>query len=139
MQFEIIRPATRETEVVQCEHLNEAMVMAGLVGVDFGTVHRGLGIVVYEFSLFVPAAEQHYFVLGGRLYGGNAVLYSYDEAGETVDLKTAVIPFWMDNVAHVERAIADGACVRPQMAVNRNVIWQWPNPVPEDIIAGRMS
>ena len=131
-QFEIIKPATRETEVVQCEELRDALVLAGLNhgAVDHGMVTRGMGIVVYEFSLFVPSAEQSYFSIGGRLYAGNAVLYGVDEMGDTVDLRMLAIPYWLQTEADVEKAIRGGLCPRPTMSVNGDTIWQWPQPAP---------
>jgi hypothetical protein len=55
MHFAIIKPATQETSIVDCPDIRDAQALAGLSGVDHGVVARGLGIVVYEFGLMVPA------------------------------------------------------------------------------------
>lgn len=136
MQFEIIKPKTHETLAVQCEELRDALVQAGLdpSAVDHGSVTRSMGIVVYEFGLFQPTAETSYFSLGGRLYAGNAVLYGVNEMGETVDLKTLAIPYWLDTEADVEAAIKAGLCPRPVMSINGDQYWNWPQPAPKGIV-----
>jgi hypothetical protein len=137
-QFQIIKPKTREAFEVQCEELHDAIRQAGLdpAATDHGMVMRSMGIVVYEFGLFDPPAEQSYFSLLGRLYAGNAVLYGVGPDGGTVDLKTLAIPFWLPTVDDVEKAIAAGLCPRPQMSVNGDAFWNWPQPAPEGIKRG---
>ena len=132
MKFQIIKPKTKECPTFDGKDVREAAVAAGLElnQVDHGMIHRKLGIMVYEFSLFVPPAEQSYFSLGGRLYAGNAVLYSIDDRGETVDMKHFVVPHWLPDREAVEKMIAAKACARPQMAVNGEVLWRWPEPAP---------
>lgn len=135
-QFEIIKPATCKIDVVQCEELREALVIAGLDhdAVDHGMVIRNVGIVVYEFALFVPPQEQTYFSIGHRLYAGNAVLYGVNEMGDTVDLTMLALPFWLKTESDVERAIRENLCPRPRISVNGDTLWEWPQPAPAGML-----
>lgn len=139
MKFGYINPKDRTATIIEHHSLQDAMKIANLEGgsVDFGTVVRGLGVVVYEFGLFVPAQDQHYFGLGGRLWAGNAVLYAYDEGGETIDLPKIDHPIvWYNDVADVELSIINGGVVRPGMFVNGKMIWRWPDPPPSGMAPG---
>jgi hypothetical protein len=133
MKFAVITPSRQETIITDFSDLNTALRAADLHfrGVDHGMlaigVHR-VGIIVYEFSLFVPAAEQSYFAIHGHLYAGNAVLYGVDDNGSTVDLRVMPEVFFMPNQHAVERSISLGLITRPYMAVNKQITWQWPQP-----------
>lgn len=94
--------------------------------VDHGVVAPGIGIVVFEYGLFVEPQQQSYFAINGHLYAGCAALYGFDDEGETVDLDKIPEIQWMDSVEHIEREIAAGRVKRPQIAVNGKVQWQWP-------------
>src|SRR3954447_4344462 len=112
--------------------------------VDHGTVTalpverpRRIGIVVYEYGLFVPASRQAYFCVGKHLYAGNAVLYSYDKLGITHDFDAddrasinAFLHFFAD-ISEIMRGIENGALDRPVMRINEQVLWQWPDPAPK--------
>lgn len=130
-QFAIIRPKTQDVLSLRCRELRDTYVIAGLepLKIDHGIVirtpHGGIGIVVYEYSLFVPPAEQSYFAINGRLYGGNAVLYGF---GETISLPALLPVVFLPNAAAVERNITLGLVQRPQMIANDEVLWQWPDP-----------
>jgi hypothetical protein len=135
MKFGIITPKEQNTTIVECASPEMATAVAGLSqrGVDHGMLMVGphrVGIIVYEYSMFVPPAEQSYFAINGRLYGGNAVLYGVDDHGETIDLRAMPDVFFMPNQQAVERSIELGLVQRPYMAANDEIIWQWPAPRP---------
>jgi len=132
MKFGIVKPRTREGYTVECETLRDAELVAELDpgAVDHGVVADGIGIVVYEFGLFVPPVDQSYFAIGGRLYAGNAVLYGFHEDGETADLVRLPQISMLSDYRAVERAIAERRIVRPEMSVNGKVMWQWPSAAP---------
>ena len=129
-RFLTIQPAKQFSIWVQSPSLTSAMALVELENVDHGVVVPGVGIVVYEYGLFVPPNEQHYFSIRTRLYAGNAVLYAFDKMGETVSLARHQVPeiVFMPNAASVERSIELGLVQRPQMAVNGVVTWEWPQP-----------
>jgi len=79
-------------------------------------VGSAIAIVVDQFSLFVPPEEQRYFIIGRQLYGGNAVLYGYNEEGESIDLPLMPVVIFI-SVAGIEEAIAAGQIDRPQHAL----------------------
>lgn len=130
LRFLIIDPAQKRCYPVQTKDLSDALALADLKPqtVDHGVVERGLGIVVYENSLFEPVEQQHYFELNGKLYAGNAVLYGYDKAGNTVDAPYSAAPVYFQDHIDVENAIVAGIVERPVMAVNGVVFWKWPDP-----------
>lgn len=130
IRFLTIQPAKKFSVWVQAPSLTSAMALIDLDKVDHGVVSPGLGIVVYEYGLFVPPAEQHYFSIRAKLYAGNAVLYAFDKMGETVSLARHAVPeiVFMPSAASVERSIQLGLVERPQMAINGEVTWQWPEP-----------
>jgi hypothetical protein len=135
MQFTIINPKQKSITAVECKDLKTAEGIAGLDKVDHGVVKRGVGIVVYEFGLFEPPATQYYFAIDRRLYAGNAVLYGFDEAGETIDMTdTTCKPVWFDRVAQILFAIRMKAIDRPMLSVNGDVLWKWPDPPPEGMM-----
>jgi len=127
MHYVVIEPARQSVEVIDTDDYTSAVQKAGLnVGeVDHGTVGPGVAIVVYEYSLFVPAAEQRWFSVGGQLFGGKALLYGFDEHGETVDLPIPPPVLFFANVRAAEMAIEAGAVLRP-----RTLGWEWPEPDP---------
>lgn|SRR5215510_13413335 len=138
MKFATIEPVKKRVRVAEFRDLHSAVRSVGVDphATDHGVVqrnHRGpnFSIVVYEFGLFTPVADQHYFATGGRLYAGNAVLYGFNEIGETVDVVEPLpdVTFFADAPA-VELAIAARVIPRPRMSANGMVIWEWPNPAP---------
>ena len=132
-RFITINPRKRKVEAVSFDNIVQAIASVGLANVDHGVLARGLGYCIYEFSLFVPPSEQHYCGLAGHLIAGPAVLYGFDQAGETVDLRLSEIPdvtFYL-GVNDVEAAIDRGEVNRPFMAVNGVELWHWPQPAPE--------
>jgi hypothetical protein len=133
MKYCIVDPVAFTVKTVECGTAHQAYKMAGLdpMRVDHGTVFvaddgSGIAIVVFEFGLFVPPEEGHYFSIGERLYVGGAVLYAYDGQGETIDIPQVPPVMFYKSHAEVERAIHRGEIIRPVMAVNNKVIWQWP-------------
>jgi hypothetical protein len=134
-KFALVDPANKRILYTDYKDINEALETAGLKfgQVDFGTIAEGVGIIVYEYSL--NERPQNYFSLGNQLYGGPAVLYGYDEAGETVDFKLPSIDtpkWWGSDIVKIEQAIACGDIIRPRISVNDSVLWEWPARLPPD-------
>jgi hypothetical protein len=131
MKFVIVDPWKHEVRRVNARDANEAEVMAGLQPgqVDFGEAAPNVGIIVFEFGLLEPPAEQRYFTVGswGGLYAGAAVLYAFDDDGETVDLDEPPPVRFLDTREEVEAAIAAGTVRRPYTSVNGVVLWEWPD------------
>lgn len=136
MKFLLIDPKARRVHVEWFPDLHFAELEAGLEPneVDHGAVARNLSIVVYQFSLFVPPAEQFYFSVGASLFGGSAVMYQTDAAGETVDfnttISTAMFPNpgwlrWYRNLDEIEAAISGGTVKRPCTMLNDTPVWTW--------------
>lgn len=100
-------------------------------GVDHGTVYRnperGIGIIVYEYGLV--EGNGPYFELMGVLYSGHAILFGFDEGGETIDMPEKedflITPLWLADKGEVELAIAAGLVQRPETRVNGALIWSW--------------
>ena len=128
MQFAIIEPATQAVIPAECNDIRDAMALAGLGHVDHSVIMPGLGIALYGFGLLALPAEQSYFAIHGRLYAGNAVLYAFNKAGETVSLLQCGMPdvMFMPDADAVEHNIALGLVERPQITVNGLITWQWP-------------
>lgn len=132
-RFVIVNPREKSVKAIECASVVDAEHEVGLSGVDHGVIMPGLGYVVYQFGLFVPAHEQHYFGLGGQLIAGPAVFYAFDERGETMNLRLSEFPevrFFL-GVNDVEAAIAREEIMRPGMTINGVVLWEWPQPAPE--------
>jgi hypothetical protein len=143
----IVIDARAKSETVM--HLNsfeDALKNAGLTPgkVDHGTIRRGLAIVVDEYGLFVPPDQQRYFAIGRHLYAGPAaVLYGFDEQGETIDvdiqycrhgfhpLSPTRFGRWFDSIDEIEAAIAKGEIDRPVIGSSDQIIWKWPGPRPD--------
>jgi hypothetical protein len=138
MKFVIIKPAERTVEDVEAAEPHDVFERVGLerLRTDSGIIgrpsekHAGVGIFVFEFGMFIDPAEQHYFAFGSKLFAGNAVLYGFDEAGETIDVLPAKnirsIITWFSDCHAVEHAIRTGQITRPQLVVNGVKEWQWP-------------
>jgi hypothetical protein len=146
MNYAIVNPQAKEVRIISAFDMAGAKRVAGLNGVDFGVVYPahargdkiGLGIVVYEFGLLredpagKPVPHLPLFGFHYGLYAGKAVLYSFDETGETVDLRPTRDELkrdilWLPTHADAERAIAGGLVRRPYNAINDKVLSQWPN------------
>ena len=138
MKFALIEPFETRTSIVEAGSSQELYARAGFgTNVDHGIVappHAlpsgvGISIVVDGFGLFKPADQQRYFAIGRQLYGGNAVLYGFDDAGETVDLREVPVVVFM-TASGVEDAIGRGQIDRPICAVNDEEFWRWPQQPP---------
>jgi hypothetical protein len=135
MKFAIINPTAMTVRWAEANEVWDLYPEAGLPSsghVDHGIIAPYVAIVVYEFSLFVPPKEQRYFAIGRKLFGGPAILYGFSEEGITIDLPHMPQVFFM-TVAGIEDAIERGQIDRPTMAVNGEVIWQWPGPAPASV------
>src|SRR5262245_39070358 len=130
MRYARINAKDKFLQTFDADSFEAALDAAGLadVGRDHGAVDRSTAIVVYEYGLFEPTDQQYYFSLGRMLYGGNALLYAVDEAGETIDLKRCPEPTFYTSAADVEAAIAAGKIDRPIRAFNGAIQWEWPSP-----------
>lgn len=133
MKFATIEPSETRWAVVDAAKPQDLYARLGLGdNVDHGMIASpssmpsgvGISIVVDGFSLFKPASGQRYFAIGRTLYGGNALLYGFDEAGETVDLEEVPLVVFM-TAAGVEDAIRRGQIDRPSSSINGKRFWEW--------------
>ena len=133
--YEVEVPSHRD--VLAALGVNPDQTDHGLLRRATGGAH-GLSIVVYEFGLFEHDG-QRWFSLGGRLYAGKAVIYAFDQAGETapVDanaehwIRRLLDPLFFDSIGQVESAIERSIVLRPAMSgPNAARVWQWPDPAP---------
>lgn len=130
MRYAVVNAEQETISLVDKDEINEAKIEAGLdpIGVDHGTVKTGLGIVLYEFGLLEP--QKHYFILNRTLYAGNAVLYAYDEEGETIDIPRLVLAYnikFLHGIDAVEAALQRGEANRPYTAINGVKLAEWRN------------
>ena len=135
MKFLAVLPQGRVAEIIEASDFNAALTMVGLRSgrIDFGTIIRrpdntGIAYAVYEFGLFVPPDQQHYFSFGSQLVAGNAIMFAFNEHGDEVDMTERVEITWYANVEEIELAIAAGKIERPMTVMNGAVLWQWPEP-----------
>lgn len=125
-QFLHIDPKARTVKIVEAKEWQDVSPNLKRTEVDFGTVMPGVSIIVYEYGLLEGSGP--YFALMGQLYSGDAVLYGYDEAGETIDMPDIpqlFAPEWLADKIEVELAIMAGIVERPVSTVNGAVFWQW--------------
>jgi hypothetical protein len=128
MRMILIEPGERRYSYIQAPEVQEAKLMAGLKGVDFGTLTRDLSIVVDEFGLYRDPANGAYFALNGHLYSGNAIIFGVGLAGETVPCRDLPWePLFFGSETQIEAAIATGLVQRPIAAVNGVTVWSWPS------------
>lgn len=118
----------------EAESITECYPLVGLKAaeLDHGTVFRdetgcGIALFVYEYGLVEPPATQLFFSIERELYAGNgAVLFAFDERGETINMPDTLPPvMFYQNAKAVERAIQRGEVPRPRMAVNGITTWEW--------------
>lgn len=145
MKFGIIDPVAKTFRVHDVPSIGAAYALAHLdpTATDHGVIARlenghHVCFVVYEYGFFVPVADQHYFGIDYRLIAGHAMVYEADAFGVTVDLSDEAValidePKWFDSADEIEAAIAVGTTVRPEMRVNGEVIWSWPEPGPREM------
>lgn len=128
-RFVHIDPKARTITAIDAKDPHSAVPSLTLGNVDHGVVTPGIGIIVYEWGL--REGDGPYFALGGQLYAGDAVLYGYDEAGETIDMPADIAAplLWLADKSAVESAIRFGLVDRPQVSVNGVVEWRWNAPV----------
>ena len=134
-KFILIDAAARTANIEDHRNLAMAEAAVGLdpKAVDHGTLRRGLGYTVFEFSLFVPAETQHYFAIGSILFAGNCVIYAYDQSGETIDVEKIDFPLhFFLHMQDVQNAIDDSMISRPEIRVNGKLHWRWPDPPPPE-------
>lgn len=140
MRFALIDPFIRQVRPLEASNVQTAMVEAELKPgeVDFGSLGRQYGIVVYEFGLFAPPEETAYFCFprelgfAPRLYAGKAVVFQLDGGGETVSLTEMPEVVFLRTPEEVETAILGDLVARPVLSTNGVTHWQWPSPVPRE-------
>jgi hypothetical protein len=131
MRFLHVDPKARTVKPVDADSPSSAVPSLTSLNTDHGVVSKdpdggGISIIVYEYGLL--EGEGPYFSLGTQLYSGDAVLYAFDYAGETIDMPKhldAIIPIWLADKSEAELAIAAGVVRRPQAAINGLVTWEW--------------
>lgn len=128
MRFGLVNATQGTVQTSEFDNLREAAWSLGLdmSAVDFGSLSRQIHLVVYEFGLRADPRTQCFFSVAGQLYAGNAAIFQVDDRGDTVDLSEPLPPIrFLPTVEDVERAISAGEIMRPQIAVNGEVVWQW--------------
>ena len=146
MKYGRIDAAAHKLDVFSAETWIEAEHHCGLESgrTDHGVIMNdrtgGIAIVVAEFGLYVPPLNQHYFAIGDRLFAGNALIYAFGEAGETVDFDDVerLTIRWFESGHDVARALARGDLIKPQIVLNGMVVWEWPQPRPDMGRLGRL-
>lgn len=134
MRFLHIDPKAKTVKPVEADGPSTAIPSLTPFNTDHGLVSQdpdggGISIIVYEYGLL--EGEGPYFAIGAQLYSGDAVLYAFDYAGETIDMPTKpprsmlLGPLWLADKAEVELAIAAGIVHRPQASINGLVTWEW--------------
>src|SRR5262252_9939743 len=120
MRYVVIDPEKQTTRAIEASGFDVALDVArlGSVGRDHAVAAPGIAIVVFEFGLYMSPTEQHYFALGRRLYAGTALLYAFDEGGNTVDLTRNPVPRFFKSPAEIEAAISSGEIERPTHVLN---------------------
>src|SRR5215472_15463364 len=115
MKFGLIDPHNARTEIVEANDWPDVAKTVGLESgrTDYGTLGRypeggGIGYFCYEFGLYIPVEKQRYFSVGNRLVAGAAVLYGFNEMGETVDLERMPSVIFYRDAHEVEDAIRSG-------------------------------
>jgi hypothetical protein len=138
MKFLVIEPQSSIVRTIAAADFQEALLSAGLEAgeIDFGQLSPHLHMAVYQYGLFEPPAGRHYFTIASHLYAGNAVVYGVDGKGVTVDVAISAAAFgtachFMHSERDVERAFREYGILRPQIRVNGELIWQWPQAAPE--------
>ena len=130
MRYAVVVVQNENIYLTDRHTIDDAKKLAGLepLGVDHGTVKTGLGIILYEFGLLEPMT--HYFILNRTLYAGNAILYAFNEEGETVPVPRSVLAFeikFLHGVNAAEAALKKGEADRPYTSINGVKISEWHN------------
>ena len=138
MKFALIDPKRKLIKTLDLPTADVAKQLAGLklgetddAAIKLANLTPGISIIVAEFGLYVPADQQSYFAIAGRLYAGSAVLYAFDRGGNTIDLLDTVTVQWLPTAEHVEAAIAADIIERPHLSFNGKTYWTWPDPRPD--------
>jgi hypothetical protein len=135
LSFIAIDPRNATVEVVEAEDLREVYERVGLEStkVDHSTIARLpndelICLVVDDLGMHKPVSEAKYWSIGAQLLEGGAVLYAADAMGETVSIRAKPPVMFYRDAAEVEKAIAAGEVMRPEMSLNGEVVWRWPSP-----------
>lgn len=146
MRYGRIDARAHKLDLIEADLIDTAKRLCGLepLKTDDGVVWKepgigGVAIIVAEFGLFMPPLNQHYFAFDDRLYAGNALLYGFDDVGETIDFDAPVLGThqeratlrWFESGYDVSKAITRGELIKPQLVLNGSVVWEWPQPRPD--------
>jgi hypothetical protein len=133
MKYAVADVTKRTCELIDCADFAAALAAAGLPRgeTDHGLIGIGIGLFVHEHGLYVRPFQQRYFSIGGHLYAGNALLYAFDEAGETIDLTAVPLIRWLPTEVAVWEAIDNGEIALPELRVDGELIWRWPQAKPD--------
>lgn len=135
MKFIAIDPKAQTVREIEDKDLPEALAQIGLSSreVDFGSLSSRRSIVVFEYGL-IDGHPAGYFTLAESFYVGPALIFAYDEQGETESTSAEdlarvekVIAYW-PTIEDVEAGIAAGRIIRPETRVNGEVIWEFNRP-----------
>lgn len=137
MIFGIIDPKREVFELKDFDHIKQAELYAGLTlhHTDHGTMSPRIGTITYEFALFEE--KNFFFSVGRRLYAGAMVLYEIEERGGTCDFGDDLEELvrkhliFYPSLRAAEVATIQNEVLRPELAVNGSVYWQWPGPKPD--------
>lgn len=131
IQYGIVDPHICALALIRAEDFDTAKRAAGLhpLQVDHGPVTRNVAICVAEDGLLEAKPGAAYFALARQLYAGSAVLYGFNERGETVDFVPDTrlmdsLRFYR-TAAEADAAIRRGEIARPRQTVNGMVLWEW--------------
>jgi hypothetical protein len=128
MKFVIVDPFAVKAELHDEPSFTAALAAAQLKSgeIDFGALSPSIHIVVWEYSFYAPIEKQRYFAINKSLFAGHALLFQVDDKRDTVDFDQPIPPvrFFRDAAA-VEMAIANNEVMRPEVAINDEVFWQW--------------
>lgn len=137
--FIVVQPHDESAEVVEFDDLRDVIKEYRLGEVDHGTIARGVGFVTYEFALFTPKEDQHYFTVleTRRLFAGTIIFYGFNLLGHTIDLrdmsKVGSIA-WLQDHSVVEEMIRARVIIRPQIRVGETIVWSWPEPPLKELV-----
>lgn len=152
MKFITIEADKQKLDLLDVPQTNpyEATSLIGLPSMRTDTGHlqfedrtrvlRPFCIIVYEYGL-VEKHHRFFFALGRNLYQGNALLYRYDDEGETKTCTEEDLELirphlrWLIGRDWVEAAILNGQVSRPEQSVTtlnkdgsvaqKTVTWRW--------------
>jgi hypothetical protein len=137
-KFVLIDPRDCTVKLVALEDLSAGYDAVGLdrTNLDFTCIYKApmerwsLNIIVDDLGMYRPIEQAKYWSLGGQLLEGGAIIFKAEEGGETSSMEMVPPVMFYRSHLEVEQAIARGEIARPQMSVNGEVVWRWPEARP---------